>query len=231
MKESIYLFVFYFKKLFNFKNVLFFIITLLLFLTLYKSINIIIFHQNTNWMNWADYLEDFWNMKFFFVALYGTFFSCYIYLYLKKINFSYINNNKNTFINSLIVLTFLFFYYIIFYIIYLISYIGYFETVFFLEILFLSFFLILFNICSIFFISFFNNNKREKADGYLFLIIVLIINLITIFLIMVFLQTGKPEDTIDNYIYGIKIESIILLVLIILNFAKRIYINKKSLVN
>lgn len=235
MKESIYLFNFYFKKLFNLKNFLFAVITFFLFFTLFRSLNVVINATNDSATNWADYIEDFWNLNFFFITIYGTFFSGYIYLYLKKINFSYVDNKKNTFINLSIVSVFLFFYYMIFYIFYLLDYVGYFNTIFFTEGILLSLFLILFNICSILFISFFNNfkgnNNEHKAGGYLFLIITLIMNLVTIFLTMAFLQVFSPQRTVDNYIYAIKIELIVFFGLIILNFIKRFYINKRSYTN
>ncbi|BDV02417.1 MAG: hypothetical protein HPAVJP_3060 [Candidatus Hepatoplasma vulgare] len=171
-----YLIIFYIKKLFNFKNVVFFIISLLLFLTLIFSVNTLfksIYQEDSQ--KYLLFINQ-WRSKMCFFAIYITFITNYCYIYLKKNNFNQIKDNKNTLINIIIVFLIL--------------------TIF---------WVILFSVMIFQMNNYKNQEERDLVDIYKTLIyasiLMFVFNLISIFIISLIYETKNKKERNFNLFY------------------------------
>ncbi|BDV02264.1 MAG: hypothetical protein HPAVJP_1530 [Candidatus Hepatoplasma vulgare] len=224
-----YLTFFYFKQVFNIKNLLMFVILFLLILTLYNSIGKII---NANAFNLSDrsITLNTWTTIIFTINIYFTLLLNYIYLYLKKCNFTQVNSIKNTISNLIIIFLIFIIFYSFLYLLFQINLSDYKyysngeKAVPFKNINVLFFNMCFFNLIAIALLSIFASKRRTFKFQYLFLLVIFILNFI-FFLWMLKIISAVSANEYLKFLNILKIESSIFLILIFVNLFKRVFQN------
>ncbi|BDV02641.1 MAG: hypothetical protein HPAVJP_5300 [Candidatus Hepatoplasma vulgare] len=222
----------YFKKLFSYKNIIFFILCFFLFWTLYSSIISISKYEYAQDPDAHTLIIDKWRMRILVYGIYSTFIVNYSYLFLKKNNFKQINSFRNT-ISNVMITIFLFiliwFIFIIFMLVQMEPYKYYPDnglvTYDYKIIMYLLIMMMGFNLVSLFIISIIAENTKniEKYNSfyYIFILTIVVIQAIFFLYILEILGLADGDETLHKFNLISKSFILSIIILFLLNILNR----------
>lgn len=225
----LYLIYFYFKQLLNTKNLILFCIMFFLLWTLYDNLNSIIKYSAKDDVR---LITKEWRLKIDIMGIYFTFVTIYSYIYLRKNNFSQINKNENIVINIIIIfilflLTWGITFAIMFHQIY--PYKDLYDSYDYKVLIYMFIIMFFYNLASFFILNFllinFKKLKQKPNFLYVFLILLIVIQVILFFWIQNFISL--PADETLNKLYNLSFAFILITVIFfILDVIERLIFNQ-----